>query len=106
MGGTRPGSEGAEEYAMPSGATQFEQVVLTEVRRIGKSVEALAERLEAKFDEVRRDSEARVAALELRVRALEVEAAKVGVKISAAVFLGGLVGAGFAEGIAQLLSHH
>lgn len=102
---TRPISEGAEEYQM-SGGTDFERVVLTEVRRIGKSVEALAERLEAKFDELRRDAEKRTEALELRVRALEVEAAKVGVKISVAVGLGGLIGAGLAEGIAQLLSHH
>jgi len=121
---------------LPQGSTDSNQgdvlapgeldVVTVEIRRLSKAVETLGTKLDLKLDEMRaaidarKDEIAEVRAMaaevpelrrrgtaaEERLRACELELARVAVKISVAVGLAGMLGAGLAEGIAQLLSHH
>jgi len=91
---------------MPAGISELERVVLAEVRRIGRAVDALAERVESKLDVLARDAKAESEKLEARVRALELESAKAGTRIGMWGALAGIAAAGAAEAIFAALIHH
>lgn len=73
------------ETEMPSPDTE-QGMVLLELRRLGRAVESLAEKLDDRMEK-----------LEARVRQTEVELAKVTTKISVAVGFAGAAGAALVE---------
>jgi hypothetical protein len=66
----------AEDGAGLRGGSELERVMLQEVRRVGRAVESLSERMDEKFTELRRDARVEAEKLEGRVRTLELQVAQ------------------------------